>query len=202
MSAWNNLSQGKSITFEMRWKPRTGTNDAAQWVLSSCVPVFDDDKNLISIAGNTIDINAQKKSQEAAQSRVEALEQARVAEMRFSRFATLSPTAIYIYSPNSSFEFVNEQFFELTGHAQAPANQLEWFDLVADEDRQRVRENWDGMLNGDNCHAAQFRLKKTWINQDGIRSNIWVQSSSYPELDEDGNVLSTIVAFLLSSVVC
>jgi PAS domain-containing protein len=70
MSMWNTLTQGKSVTFEMRWKARPGTKDTAQWVLSACVPVFDDDKRLIGIAGNTIDINAQKKSQEAAQAQV------------------------------------------------------------------------------------------------------------------------------------
>jgi len=70
MSMWNKLSQGKSVTFEMRWKGRTGTKGAAQWVLSACVPVFDDDKKLIGIAGNTVDINAQKESQEAAQAQV------------------------------------------------------------------------------------------------------------------------------------
>lgn len=99
MSMWNTLAQGHPVTFEMRWKPRAGTNDTAQWVLSACVPVFDDEAKLISIAGNTIDINAQKKSQEAAQARVEALEQARLSELKFARFAQLSPTAIYIFVP-------------------------------------------------------------------------------------------------------
>ena len=101
MSMWNNLIQGISVTFEMRWKARAGTDDVAQWVLSACLPVFDDDKKLIGIAGNTIDINAQKKSQAAAQAQVEALEQARLAEMRFARFAQLSPTAIFVYAPES-----------------------------------------------------------------------------------------------------
>jgi hypothetical protein len=99
MAQWNTLSQGSPVTFEMRWNPRPGTNDNAQWVLSACVPIFDDDKNLIRIAGNTIDINAQKRSQEATEARVEALEQARLSEMKFARFAQLSPTAIYIFVP-------------------------------------------------------------------------------------------------------
>lgn len=101
MSMWNTLSQGHPVTFEMRWKPRPGSNDPAQWVLSACVPVFDDERNLISIAGNTIDINAQKKSQAAAQAQVEALEQARLSELKFTRFAQLSPTAIYIFVPET-----------------------------------------------------------------------------------------------------
>ncbi|CAN9133812.1 unnamed protein product [Alternaria alternata] len=190
MSMWNTLTQGKSVTFEMRWKARSGSKDAAQWVLSACVPVFDDDKQLIGIAGNTIDINAQKKSQEAAQAQVEALEQARLAERKFARFAQTSPTAIYIYVPESGMNFVNDQFFELTGHAHAPVNQYEWFDLISNEDVERVKQDWDGMLKCGKSSGVQFRLKKTWINQDGIRSNIWVQSSSYPELDENGKVIS------------
>ncbi|KAL7774419.1 hypothetical protein CFE70_005331 [Pyrenophora teres f. teres 0-1] len=190
MSMWNNLALGKSVTFEMRWKARPGSNDPAQWVLSACVPVFDDDKQLIGIAGNTIDINAQKESQAVAQAQVEALEQARLAEMKFARFAQVSPVAIYIYVPESGMNFVNDQFYELTGHAHAPVNQFEWFDLISDEDVERVKRDWGSMLRGDKTDAVQFRLKKTWVNQDGKRSNIWVQSSSYPELDESGKVIS------------
>jgi hypothetical protein len=110
MSMWNNLTQGSPVTFEMRWKPRAGSNEVAQWVLSACVPIFDGERTLVSIAGNTIDINAQKKSQEAAQARVEALEQARLSEMKFARFAELSPTALFIFVPESG----NETRFHLT----------------------------------------------------------------------------------------
>jgi PAS domain S-box-containing protein len=209
MSMWNNLTQGKSVTFEMRWKARAGTSEAAQWVLSACVPVFDDNNKLVAIAGNTIDISAQKRSQEAAQEKVEALEQVRLAEMKFARFAQLSPTAIYVFVPESGWfsrrlssylltgdagmNFVNDQFFELTGHARAPVNQLEWFDLIADDDVDKVKENWNGILQGDRSDGVQFRLKKTWIDQDGQRSNIWVQSASYPEIDENGKVISMMI---------
>lgn len=99
MSMWNTLASGKPVTFEMRWKAPPGSDDPAQWILSACVPVFDDEGTLISIAGNTIDIMAQKKSQEVAQARVEALEQARLSEQKFARFAQLCPIAIYIFIP-------------------------------------------------------------------------------------------------------
>jgi len=87
--------------------------------------------------------------------------------------------------------FVNDQFFELTGHPHAPVSQYEWFDLVAKEDVERVKKDWENMLSSGKTNGVQFRLKKTWVNQDGIRSNIWVQSSSFPELDENGKVIST-----------
>ncbi|KAH8701408.1 hypothetical protein GQ44DRAFT_753493 [Phaeosphaeriaceae sp. PMI808] len=176
MSMWNKLINGIPVTFEMRWKSRTGTTDPFQWVLSSCVPIFDERKNLMAIAGNTIDIAAQKKPQEAAQARVEALEQARVSEMKFARFAQLSPTAIYIFVPETGMQFVNDQFFELTGHSNAPVDQFAWFDLIAEGDVKNVENNWADMLEGKKTFGVQFRLKKT--------------CSSYPQVDEHGNVIS------------
>lgn len=81
MSAWNTLVQGICVTFEMRWKAKPGSEDDSQWVLSACVPVFDEEGNLVSIAGNTIDINGQKKLQEVQQRQIEeALEAKRQQE--------------------------------------------------------------------------------------------------------------------------
>ena len=81
MSAWNSLVQGNCVTFEMRWKANPGSDSDAQWVLSACIPVFDEDQNLVSIAGNTIDINGQKKLQEVQRYQIEeALEAKRQQE--------------------------------------------------------------------------------------------------------------------------
>jgi PAS domain-containing protein len=207
MSIWNTLASGTPVTFEVRWIARAGSNDAAQWTLCACVPVFDDNNVVIGIGGNIIDINAQRRSQEVAQARVEALEQARLSEMKFARFAQLSPIAIYIYVPETGMylwvllytfdidwklgmQYVNDQFFELTGHTRAPAEQIHWFDLIADEDLESVEEDWADMLKGKRTEGIQFRLKKTWIDQEGVRSNTWVQSSSHPETDEQGNIIS------------
>jgi PAS domain-containing protein len=212
MSMWNTLAQGHAVKFEMRWKPQSDNMDNGKWTLASCVPIFDDDEVLISIAGNVIDIDAQIKSQEATQARIEALEQAKLSELKFERFAQLSPTAIFIFVPETGklqgklprchlwmlqyqlttgMQFVNDQFYELTGLSHAPNDQFEWLDLIAEEDLKNVEADWVGMLKGKRSDGVQFRLKKTWVDQDGVRENIWVQSSSYPQLDEHGAVLST-----------
>jgi hypothetical protein len=103
MSMWNTLAEGNPVAFEMRWKLRNGSiaDDSGNWVLASCVPIFDDEKVVCSIAGNIIDIDAQRKAQKAAQTQLEALEQVRLSEMKFARFAELSPTAIYIFVPGT-----------------------------------------------------------------------------------------------------
>ncbi len=115
MTMWNTLASGNPVTFEMRWKAPPDSNESAQWVLSACVPVFDDEGNLLSIAGNTIDIMAQKKSQEIAQARVEALEQARISEQKFARFAQLSPIAIYIFHPGQGTCLWDDYWSRLIG---------------------------------------------------------------------------------------
>lgn len=88
--------------------------------------------------------------------------------------------------------YVNNQFFELTGHSRRPSDEFEWFGLVADEDLKKVEDDWSRMLAGKKSDGVQFRLKKTWVNNEGIISKIWVQSSNYPELDKDGKVTSKL----------
>jgi hypothetical protein len=90
----------------------------------------------------------------------------------------------------TGMQFVNDQFYELTGHSYAPNSQFQWFDIIALEDLKKVEKDWDSMLQGKRSDGIQFRLKKTWVNQDGLRDNIWVQSSSYPHVGDDGKVLS------------
>jgi hypothetical protein len=107
MSAWNTLLSGKALVFEMRWKGATDGEDAAQWVLSSCLPVFDEDKNLISIAGSTFDINPIKRLQMAAAARLEALELARVSERKFTRFAELAPISITMLTAQKGIHSLN-----------------------------------------------------------------------------------------------
>jgi hypothetical protein len=90
----------------------------------------------------------------------------------------------------TGMHFVNDRFYELTGLSHAPADQFEWFSIIADEDVKRVESNWAELLAAKRPDGVQFRLKKTWVNQEGVHSNIWLQSSNHAELDEQGNVLS------------
>lgn len=86
--------------------------------------------------------------------------------------------------------FCNDRFFELTGHSRDSVEKVEWAKVIADEDVQMVEESWTAIARGGKSEAIQFRLRKTWTNQDGQCSNVWVESSSHPELDEKGNVIS------------
>lgn len=101
MAKWAQLCQGTPITFEMRWKAtvenqhrREGPDADAQWILSACFPIVNEHGQVLSIAGNTIDIAAQKLAVFEASRKAEALERARASEYRFARFAELAPVAV------------------------------------------------------------------------------------------------------------
>ncbi|KAI1847108.1 hypothetical protein JX265_012920 [Neoarthrinium moseri] len=198
LSQWNKLAQGIPVTFEMRWKGenyRKSLNsdeiNDVQWVLSACVPIQDEDGNLVSIAGNTIDINAQKRVQEEALQRAEALERARKSERKFSRFALLAPIAIYILDSHGKMTYCNNRFFELTGHPSASDYpSIDWQHLVFPEDQPILDNQWKTLLHDKKRVQAHFRLKHTWDLGDGTLRQAWIESQAFPELDHKGNVVS------------
>ncbi|KAI9164135.1 Hybrid signal transduction histidine kinase K [Paramyrothecium foliicola] len=198
MSQWNKLSQGVPVTFEMRWKaPRRNKNgeeneEEAQWVLSACVPIMDDENNLVSIAGNTIDINAQKSVQREALRRAEALERARASEQKFARFAELAPVAIYILKPDHGMQYCNQRFFELTGHPHVQPEQVDWSRLVFPEDQPIVEAGWNVLFKEKQPAQTQFRLQQKWDSGDGKARQVWAQGQAYPECDAEGNIVSIL----------
>jgi PAS domain S-box-containing protein len=93
---WARLTAGASETFEMRWIGPDPTNrPAGQWVTAACVPTTDDAGNITTVSGCITDISAQKRSQEDAVKRAEALERAQASELRFADFVKHSNSAFY-----------------------------------------------------------------------------------------------------------
>ena len=92
----------------------------------------------------------------------------------------------------TGMQHVNDQFFELTGHPRVAFEQLNWNHIVSEEDIEKVQLGWSNMIDGKKTEHMQFKLRKTWVDQEGVRSKVWVQGSSHPELDETGSVISKI----------
>lgn len=198
LAHWNKLVQGIPVTFEMRWKGKnyrdaeTGDGiEDAQWVLSACVPIHDASGNVVSIAGNTIDINAQKRVQEEALQRAEALERARESERKFKSFALLAPIAIYISDSCGMITYCNNRFFELTGHPPVTDfRDIDCSTLVYQEDQPILEDQWKTLLQDKHHTKAHFRLQNTWDLGDGTLRQAWAESQAFPELDDEGNVSS------------
>ena len=199
LSQWNKLAQGIPVTFEMRWKGTLyedsrddDSPDQAQWVLSACVPIMDDEGTLLSIAGNTMDINAQKRVQAEALQRAEALELARASERKFSQFALLAPVAIYALDAQGTMTYCNNRFFELTGHQHVEDFQsIDWGkNIVFPDDHHKLESLWKTLIEDKQHSHAHLRLRKTWDLGDGIPRQTWVESQASPEFDAEGNIIS------------
>lgn len=193
MAQWNKLSQGFPVTFEMRWKapiPEGAGDDeeGSRWVLSACVPVMDDEGSLVSIGGNTIDIDAQKRVQRQALQRAEALERARSSEEKFTRFAETAPVGIYIFDHNKALQYCNRQFFDSTGHPHTDPGEVDWRQLVFPEDIYIVDAAWKVVIEEKKPVSIQFRLCRQWEDADGKSKQAWAQTQSYPDCDAAGNV--------------
>lgn len=196
---WNKLTQGTPVTFEMRWKGPTyqesqprGDDEDAQWVLSACIPILDAEGVLMSIAGNTIDINAQKRVHKQALQRAEALEQARASERKFLQFAVLAPIAIYALDSNGEMTYCNNNFFSLTGHEPVEDyRSVDWeTTFVFPEDRGIVAGARRTLLYDKQPSTVQMRLNRSWDPGDGVFRQAWVENQAAPELDESGNLIS------------
>ncbi|KAK5691456.1 hypothetical protein LTR97_011449 [Elasticomyces elasticus] len=99
---WGGLLAGETCNFEMKWKrpaaamPNGEEDINGQWVLAACVPTRNEDDGTIrSISGCITDIAAQKRSQQDALKKAEALERAYASEKRFTRFAESARVGIY-----------------------------------------------------------------------------------------------------------
>lgn len=106
MGQWIQLTEGVSLTFEMRWKrpassmPNGEEDVEGSWVLAACVPTTDDKGEITSVSGCLTDISAQKRNHWDAMKRAEALERAAASEKRFSNFAENLNVAVWILNLN------------------------------------------------------------------------------------------------------
>lgn len=106
MEHWNALCRGTPVTFELRWKPKMDFSStppsmlAPKWAFAAAVPDVDENGDVKTISGCMTDIDAQKRRQEDAIKRAEALERARASEQRFEKFAEFAPVSMYTTDPN------------------------------------------------------------------------------------------------------
>ncbi|KAK8050223.1 hypothetical protein PG994_011953 [Apiospora phragmitis] len=197
LSKWNKLVQGTPVTFEMRWKnaqygvPHDEDVEDYRWILCACVPILDSEGNVVSIAGNTIDIGAQKRIQQQALQRAEALERARASERKFTRFALLAPVAIIVLDTKRRITYCNTRFFEMSDHPPTDEfKKMDWHNFVYEEDYPIVDRQWATLVSDQELKQAVFRLQRTWADGDGISRQVWVESSVIPEFEDDGTVAS------------
>lgn len=184
---WNWLMTGKPVTFEMRWKNNTPTG---QWVQAACTPVFDDTGNIISIAGCTTDISAQKLAEENASKKAEALEQVRLSQARLLQFTDNAPIGIVIRGSSDEPLYINNSWYDITGHPRVSSPDLDVVKSVCYiDDISMMQAKREEAVKHKKAVDFRARLKKTWTSVDGsFRGQAWVSVIFFPEFSDDGTL--------------
>lgn len=104
---------------------------------------------LLSIRRDITDI---KKTQKAL----------RDSQERFRELAELLPETIFEMDPNGNLTFVNHKAFDHFGYTQQDFNRgLNFFDMIAPDDRQRAMESVEKILSGESIGLSEYpALKK------------------------------------------
>lgn len=81
----------------------------------------------------------------------------RQAEELYRTLAESSPVGVYIIQ-GGKFRFVNAQFQKYTGFSQDELSNMDPFEIIHPEDRERVRNNVVQMLKGNLSRPYEFRV--------------------------------------------
>jgi PAS domain S-box-containing protein len=194
MAKFHTCSSGTPCTLEVRFKT---DDDQGLWILAALIPVSENGV-VTSVSGCTTIIQDTKMREKETVQRLQALERAKSWERRFARFAEIAPIAIYFGSHDQHrFSYCNLAWFEMTGHAVVPFEEIDWESVTYEEDLELVKSKWSGIFSSKDPTNIQFRLRKRWVDGNGVTMGpIWVTTSALPEYNEDGSVKGIIGTML------
>lgn len=194
MAKFKTAASGTPCTLEVRFKTDDGQG---VWVLAAVIPVFENGI-VTRVSGCTTNIHDTKMRETETAQRLQALERAKAWEQRFANFAEMAPIAIYFGSPAySRLTYCNRAWFEMTGHAVVPFEEIDWAGIVYEEDLELVVSHWTRLMSTQEPTSIEFRLRKRWVDGNGVTMGpVWVTTSALPEINEDGSVKGIIGTML------
>ncbi|KAI5197596.1 hypothetical protein E4T39_07161 [Aureobasidium subglaciale] len=179
---WEALLSGDSRTFEIRC--HNGV-----WGLCSALPTRDEHGNIDAVIGVITDIESQKRAEEEAFAKVEALERVAAAERRFFKFLEILPAGVAVLETDSSISFATDEWFKLSGHEPCTFDQIDWTTCIYEEDLRLTQEAWSTLSVDARPIKFQFRVRRPYINPAGEAcGNSWMLCNGLPEWGEDGSV--------------
>ncbi|GAB7349504.1 hypothetical protein MBLNU459_g0212t2 [Dothideomycetes sp. NU459] len=111
-------------------------------------------------------------------------------EETFTRMAKNAPIGMYMYDSDGHCRFVNDAYLGLINmereeFMEKAETGLAWIDAIHEEDTQYVRETLRKLYQSKTSTVFQYRLKVPAGSDPR-----WVEATSFPEVDEDGNIVS------------
>lgn len=107
-------------------------------------------------------------------------------EVKFTRMAEVLPVGVFIGSSDGVINYCNDMWFQIT---RVPGNNIDkWMDYVKEEHQADVRALWHELTVDKRSVNAEFRFKAPWTDKNGLKGDMWVLFSAYPERSDDGGL--------------
>lgn len=172
------------------------------WILAAAQPEFADGE-MKTIMGSITDITPQKRSAKDAETRAKLSEQlllrtqeAKENEKNFKRFSDLAPGGLVIMTPDGKIEYANSQWYKISGHPQTKKDAgtaLSWTNAILEDDQFYFSSKWDELIDQKKTVTIEARMQTPWEGEIGgsiIKTQRWILASLFPEVSEDGALIS------------
>src|SRR5579863_1232983 len=170
-SYWEGFRSGNGFTFEARF--RRASDGAYRWHLNRAVPVQDSTGKLLRIVGTSIDIEDQKRAEQAQ----------RESEQSFRLIVDGIAGLVATMTADGEVELVNRQALEYFGKTLEDLKGWVASDLVHPTDLPRVIAAWRRSVETGDPYDIDYRLRRA----DGVYR--WFHLRGLPLRDHEGRIV-------------
>lgn len=125
-------------------------------------------------------------------------QEAKENEKNFKRFSDLTPGGLVIMDRIGKITYANGQWFTISDYPHdSPESSvpLSWTNANFEDDQKYFASKWEELITEKETITLEARMRTPWEGEIGsIRQKIlrWILASVYPEVSEDGELLSVV----------
>ena len=149
-------------------------------VLTSKIPLFDNDKNVDGLLGFCVDITNRKKAEK----------ELKQSEEKFRGLFRHANIGIAIGSPNGTVEEVNQQYLDITGYTESEFIGINYATITHPDDLEIEAHLIEEIIENK---RDSYRIEKRWKGKDG--EFIWLDSA-ITSIRNDKGQLERLIALV------
>lgn len=181
---WTALVARQSSTISIR----LCANNVIRWVQVSSVPVMDKSAAIGSITGCVTDISGEKRVEQEAIQKAEALEQLRLSEASLLKFIKHAPLGIMILDKDIRPFFVNDTWLQLTQHEHVPLEEVDVRSVIFEDDVALFDSSLGDLIRTGSPVNIQLRLKRPWSGVTAeYQEQTWVDLAAFLDIVDESS---------------
>lgn len=145
---WKNAS-AKSGRFQQEFRLRHASG-TYRWVLEQSIPLFSSSGRLEAYVSSCVDLSSRIEEELSTHSN----------EARFRAISEAAPLGIFVTDSSGNFIYTNHQFQRISGQSIGESLGSGWLRAVAEEDRERVSQNWQSAMRSTVPFEETHRYKR------------------------------------------